>query len=81
GPYDLSQSLGIPGQVGDRRVIDLMQSAVKTIRNAGKAAGTFANNTETAQGWIDAGVQYLGLGVDVGIFRKACESLVKAVGR
>lgn len=79
GPYDLSQSLGIPGQVRDPRVIDLMKSAVQTIRNAGKAAGTFADNPETAKQWRDAGVQYVALGVDVAIFLRACEALVKAV--
>jgi 4-hydroxy-2-oxoheptanedioate aldolase len=79
GPYDLSQSLGIPGQVQDSRVIDLMQKCVTTIRNAGKAAGTFTDNPETAKQWIDAGVQYIALGVDVGIFLRACEGLVKAV--
>ena len=81
GPYDLSQSLGIPGQVGDPRVIEQMQRAVSTIRNAGKAVGTFADDPEVAKRWIDAGVQYVGLGVDVGIFLKACQALVKAVGR
>ncbi len=79
GPYDLSQSLGIPGQVQDSRVIDLMQKCVTTIRNAGKAVGTFTDNPETAKQWIDAGVQYITLGVDVGIFLRACEGLVKAV--
>ncbi len=79
GPYDISQSLGIPGQVTDSRVIELMKSAVKTIRNAGKAAGIFADNPETAKQWIDEGVQYIGLGVDVAIFLRACQSLVKSV--
>ncbi|MBW4681140.1 MAG: aldolase [Microcoleus vaginatus WJT46-NPBG5] len=79
GPYDLSQSLGIPGQVRDPRVIDLMKNAVQTIRNAGKAVGTFADNPETAKQWRDAGVQYVALGVDVAIFLRACEALVKAV--
>ncbi|MEW5860172.1 MAG: aldolase/citrate lyase family protein [Cyanobacteriota bacterium] len=79
GPYDLSQSLGIPGQVQDSRVIELMQKCVTTIRNAGKAVGTFTDNPETAKQWIDAGVQYITLGVDVGIFLRACEALVKAV--
>lgn len=79
GPYDLSQSLGIPGQVRDPRVIELMQSAVRRIRSAGKAAGTFADSPEIAKQWIDAGVQYIGLGVDVAIFLRACEALVKAV--
>lgn len=79
GPYDLSQSLGIPGQVRDARVIELMQKCVTSIRQAGKAAGTFADNPETAKQWIDAGVQYIGLGVDVAIFLRACQALVKAV--
>lgn len=79
GPYDLSQSLGIPGQVKDPRVIELMRAGVNTIRDAGKAAGTFADNPETAKQWIDAGVQYIALGVDVGIFLKACQALVKGV--
>jgi len=79
GPYDLSQSLGIPGQVRDPRVIELMSQCITLIRNAGKAAGTFADTPEIAKQWIDAGVQYVALGVDVGIFLRACEALVKAV--
>ena len=79
GPYDLSQSLGIPGQVQDPRTIDLMKLGVETIRNAGKVAGTFADNPEMAKQWIEAGVQYIALGVDVGIFLKGCQALIKAV--
>ena len=79
GPYDLSQSLGIPGQVRDTRVIELMKQCVTKIRNAQKAVGTFADNPETAKLWIDAGVQYIALGVDVAIFLRACQALVKAV--
>lgn len=79
GPYDLSQSLGIPGQVQDIRVLDLMTTAVEKIRHAGKAAGTFADNPETAKQWMSLGVQYIGLGVDVAIFLRACQDLLKAV--
>jgi 4-hydroxy-2-oxoheptanedioate aldolase len=79
GPYDLSQSLGIPGQVRDRSVVDLMHQCVNTIRNAGKIAGTFADNPEIAKQWIDAGVQYIALGVDVSVFLRACQGLVRTV--
>ncbi len=79
GPYDLSQSLGIPGQVDDSRVVDLMHKCVTSIRKAGKAVGTFADRPEVAKQWIEAGVQYVALGVDVGIFLRACQTLVKAV--
>jgi 2-keto-3-deoxy-L-rhamnonate aldolase RhmA len=79
GPYDLSQSLSIPGQVRDHRVIDLMRTAVQTIRAAGKVAGTFADTPEIAKQWIETGVQYIALGVDVGVFLRGCQSLVQAV--
>jgi len=79
GPYDLSQSLGIPGQVQDARVVELMKNCVTTIRDAQKAVGTFADHPEIAKLWIDAGVQYVALGVDVAIFLRACQDLVKAV--
>lgn len=79
GPYDLSQSFGIPGQVNDPRVVQGMESAVSKIRAAGKAAGTFAGDAATARRWIDTGVQYISLGVDVGIFANACRTLVSAV--
>ena len=76
GPYDLSQSFGIPGQVNDPRVVKGMEEAVVKIRAAGRAVGTFANDVETAKRWVDVGVQYISLGVDVGIFGDACKRLV-----
>lgn len=79
GPYDLSQSFGIPGQVNDPRVVKGMEEATKKIRAAGKAAGTYAGDAATAKRWIDAGVQYISLGVDVGIFANACRDLVQQV--
>ena len=79
GPYDLSQSLGIPGQVNDPRVVDLMKESIALIRSAGKAAGTFADTPERAKFWKAAGVQYVTLGVDVAIFLQACRQLVEAV--
>ena len=79
GPYDLSQSLGIAGQVRDPRVVELMRTGVETIRASGKAAGTFADTPEIAQQWIATGVQFVALGVDVGVFLRACQALVKAV--
>jgi 2-keto-3-deoxy-L-rhamnonate aldolase RhmA len=76
GPYDLSQSFGIPGQVNDPRVVKGMEVATKKIRAAGKAAGTFAGNGEIAKRWAGIGVQYMSLSVDVGIFANACKTLL-----
>lgn len=79
GPYDLSQSLGIPGQVDDIRVVELMQKSVEIIRSSGKVVGTFSNNAEAAKKWIDCGIQYIGLGIDVSIFLQGCQALVKGI--
>ena len=79
GPYDLSQSFGIPGQVNDPRVVKGMEDAVTKIRAANKWAGTFAGDVKTAQRWIDVGVQYVSLSVDVGIFARACKDIVSSV--
>jgi len=79
GPYDLSQSYGIPGRVSDPRVIAGMEEATRKIRAANKFAGTFAGDAATARRWIDVGVQYISLGVDTGIFAAACRDLVAQV--
>ena len=79
GPYDLSQSFGVPGKVDDPRVIEGMEMATKKIRAAGKAAGTFADNVAAAKRWIDVGVQYMSLSVDTGIFARACREIVSQI--
>ena len=79
GPYDLSQSLGIPGQVNDPRVVDRMREAANLINNAGLTVGTFADNPEAAKRWIDAGVRYVSLSVDTGIYLRGCRQMVEEV--
>ena len=38
GTYDLSSALEIPGEVKNRKVLDVLEKAVKTVRDRGKAA-------------------------------------------
>ena len=64
GPYDLSQSLGIPGQVSDARVFDAAQRIVKSAEARHVAVGVFTNSEEEARRWLDIGVRYLCLSVD-----------------
>ena len=76
GPYDLSQSLGIPGQVEDPRVVERMREASAEINAAGLTVGTFAGTPEAARRWIDAGVRYVSLSVDTGIYLEGCRRMV-----
>lgn len=59
GPADLSNSLGIPGQARDPRVVAMVEETIKRIVSAGKVAGCIAADRETARRYIDLGVLYL----------------------
>jgi len=76
GPYDLSQSLGKPGQVDDPDVQAKIREIIALARAQGKAVGIFADTPAQAKRWVEAGVQYIAYSVDVGIFTDACRHLV-----
>jgi 4-hydroxy-2-oxoheptanedioate aldolase len=87
GPYDLSQTFGIPGQVTHPRVREAMRAIVHAARPHGVAVGCFANTPEQARLWLGEGVSYLAYSVDSVIFLEACrraretvEGLRRAVG-
>lgn len=67
GPYDLSQSCGVPGQVDHEKVVNSMKDAVKLAKQHGKAVGTFTESPDKAKMWKDIGVQYISYAVDVGL--------------
>jgi len=76
GPYDLSQSLGIPGEVKHPLVIEKMKKVVSKCKESKVAAGTFADDIETARTWISLGVQYMAFSVDVGILYDISKTIV-----
>jgi len=77
GPYDLSQSLGIPGQVNHELVVEKMEEVIKMCRKKNKAVGTFADDVKTAKKWVSLGVQYLSFSVDVGILYETSRQIVE----
>ncbi len=81
GPYDLSQSLGIPGRVTDPRVVERMKEAVIEVDTAGIVVGTFCDTREAAQRWIDVGVRYVVTAVDTGIYLQGCRNIIQGLKR
>ena len=77
GPYDLSQSLGIPGQVNHKLVIQKMEEVIKMCQKNNKAVGTFADDVKTAKKWVSLGVQYLSFSVDAGILYETSRKIVE----
>jgi 4-hydroxy-2-oxoheptanedioate aldolase len=79
GPYDLSQSLGVPGRTDDPKVVATMEDIARRAAARGRAVGTFVETPEQARRWIAAGVRYVSYSVDVGILMSAYQAIVKAV--
>jgi len=79
GPYDLSQSLGIAGQVDDPRVTQMMRTVVDECVKRHVVVGTFVDTIEEARRWSAAGVKYLCYSVDVGLFTEKCHETIQTL--
>lgn len=79
GPYDLSQSLGIPGRAEAPEVERTMAAIVAQAKQAGVAAATFVESPEGAKKWAEAGVQIISYSTDVGIILAASTGIVRSV--
>lgn len=76
GPYDLSQSLGVPGQIQHPKVKSAMKKIVEKCQNAGAVAGVFTDTVSSARAWRKAGIRYIAHSVDVGLFAEGCREAV-----
>jgi len=79
GPYDLSQSLGVPGEVDNPKVLKSMENNIKKIRKARKIAGSFAKTTNRAKQLKNMGVNYLTCEADGSLIRSAFERIRKDI--
>ena len=76
GPYDLSQSLGVTGDVQNPAVVREMRKIVEKARAKDVTVGTFVDNAESLAMWKAEGVRYLSYSVDVGLFYDKCLEVV-----
>lgn len=68
GAYDLSQALGVPGDVKNRKVIQAIKSMTDKISSAGKCPGAFvAKNKDDIKWALDIGLRFIPYQVDCGI--------------
>lgn len=78
GPYDLSASLGLPGQVEHPKVLEVMKQIICRAKEKGIAIGTFTDSIEAARFWRTLGVKYLAFSTDVGVFTETCKKAVES---
>ncbi len=79
GPYDLSQSLGVPGEIDNPLVESAMLKIVEQCKQNGVAVGVFTDTIENARKWKENGVKYIAHSVDVGIFCDAVKTIINDI--
>ena len=66
GPGDLSQSMGLPGQLGNPEVVANVEKVIRTAVKYGKSVGTFVASEDSAKRYLDLGARYFAWGNDMG---------------
>jgi 4-hydroxy-2-oxoheptanedioate aldolase len=81
GPYDLSQSLGVQGQVEHKLVAEKIEEINVRCREKGIATGVFVDSMGALEKWKKSGTQYLSYSVDVGLYAEYCRELIEKYRR
>ena len=79
GPYDLSVSLGIPGQLDDPRVKDTIERMIQKAKEKGIYSGMLGIDPEDANQWFACGADYIVQVGDMSMYYRMCEEWVKGV--
>jgi len=81
GHYDLTLSMGLPGQFDHPRFLQAMEDLVAACRRHGVAAGFLPATEESAVHWISKGFRMLSLGSDIGVFLRAMKNFKNQVAQ
>ncbi len=74
-PYDLSQAMGLPGEVEHPKVLKQMDRIFESVNKSGKLSGSFANTPERAKRMKDMGINFLTCETDGTLLRRAYHNL------
>lgn len=75
GPADLAADHGHLGDILNPAVQDLVRGAIERIAASDKAPGVLSTNDEMTQSMIDAGAQYIAVGLDAMLLRAGAMAL------
>ena len=68
-PYDLSQSLGVTGDIYNEKVIATVESVAERAKATGKVVGIFAEDPIIGADWAKRGIRFISMDVDSQILR------------
>jgi 4-hydroxy-2-oxoheptanedioate aldolase len=76
GPWDLSQSYGMPGQTDHPIVKEALNRVVSACEKHNKVAGTIAGNVSEAQTRAQQGFRFLAYSSDLGMLGQVAQSVL-----
>ncbi len=74
GVYDISQSVGVSGDVNHPKVIRIVRDCVKMINDKGIIAGSVARDRDYIQLLVETGFRFISYRVDAAVLREGFES-------
>lgn len=78
GPYDLSQALGLPGEVWSEVVVKKMTEIIHKCLALGIEVGTFTDTKSGIRFWREQGVNFLQYASDLALLMTSCRSVFDA---
>jgi 4-hydroxy-2-oxoheptanedioate aldolase len=81
GPYDLSQSLGLIGQIWHPKVVAEIKKVIAACAGAGVAVGVFTDTPEGVARWAALGVKYINYRIEVELLLSSAKDEVQALRR
>lgn len=81
GPYDLSASLGKPGQVDDPEVQDAISAMTDICLAAGVKLGAFGVDAAAVRPFLERGFTLISVGIDVLFLTQGAQTVLSALGR
>jgi 4-hydroxy-2-oxoheptanedioate aldolase len=76
GLFDLSKSLGMPGDINNEEVINKLDDAVEIIHNNHKKVGSIASTLEMLKILKDKEIDYITYSVDTGVVKNAYQEII-----
>jgi 4-hydroxy-2-oxoheptanedioate aldolase len=77
GLFDLSKSLGIPGDISNKKVLNKLDEAIKIVHQCNKKVGSIASTPEMLAVLKNKNIDYITYSVDSGIVKQSYTRILK----
>ena len=79
GPFDLSISMGIPGQFDAPQFRQAVARVLKACKDAGKLCMIFSTSVEAAKGYMQEGFDAVANSIDTLMFKKVYQDMMEEI--